>query len=119
HHARDVVADFLDVLGRRATTATHEAGPGFDHPSRVARHVLGACEVDLAVSHIAWEPRVGDARDRPVGHFDHLLDGLEYPGRPHRAVHADHVRAPRGELLRERDRKSTRLNSSHGSTSYA
>ena len=101
HHAGDVVADLLDVFGRRAATAAHEARARFDHAPRIARHVLGRCEVDLAVADILGQTGVRLRRDRFVGRLDHLFDGLEEARRPDRAIHADHIRAPGGELLGE------------------
>src|SRR5439155_440033 len=78
HHARDVVADLLDVLRRRAAAAAHEPRPRLDHAARIAGHVLRAREVDLPVPHVPRQPGVGLTRDRPVGDLDHPLDGLEH-----------------------------------------
>src|SRR5256886_13184812 len=76
----------------------HDPGPGLDHATGVARHVLGAREVDLAVAHVLGEAGVGYRGDGSIGRLHELLDRLE------------HAR---------RDRKSTRLNSSHSQISYA
>src|SRR5205814_7700370 len=82
HHAGHVVADLLDVIRGRAAAPAHDPGPGLDHATGVARHVLRAREVDLAVAHVLGEAGVGYGRDGSIGGLHELLDRLEHARRP-------------------------------------
>src|SRR6266576_2230275 len=102
HHARDVVADLLDVLGRRAAAAADEPRARLDHATRIARHVLGGGEIDLAIPDVFRQAGVRLRGDGPVRRLDDLLDRLEHAGGTDGTVHADDIGAPRGQLLGER-----------------
>ncbi len=118
HDARHVVPDLLDVLGRRAAAAAYEARPGLDHAPGVARHVLRGGQVDLAVTHLLGQSRVGLGRDRPTRGLGQLLDGLEHPRRAHGAVHPDHVGAPVGELAGEDVRSGAEIGEAVGADGH-
>src|SRR3712207_8203292 len=63
-------------------------------------------------------PVVGAAQAGPrAAEADDLAAGAR--GGPEPGLDGEHLRADHGRLRRERDRKSTRLNSSHANISYA
>src|SRR6266487_1105079 len=105
---------------------------------RLRRHLFGGADVDrpvaleagrgrdqLADDHVLLQPEqaVDLALDRGVGqHLGRLLEGgrrEEGLGRERRLRDPENQRLPRCLLLLLLDRKSTRLNSSHPSISYA
>ncbi len=75
-----------DVLGSGAAAATDDAGAGFDHAAGVTGHVLGTGHVDLAVTHVAWQARVGLGGNGDADHARQGFDRFQDAVRPHTAV---------------------------------
>src|SRR6266699_2617172 len=96
-HCSSIGAGSTPLGGTISTLVTSSPRASFDHPPRVAGHVLGRGEIDLAVPDVARQAGVGLSGDGPVGRLAHLFHRLEYARRPDGAVHADHVGAPLGE----------------------
>src|SRR5687768_17983370 len=81
------------------------------------RHVEGRVAVEES-DRLEREPRVGDGRHRPVFGADDVMDAEAVPEHDVR-VHQSAIGLHPRRQPRAADRKSTRLNSSHGYISYA
>jgi hypothetical protein len=99
---RDLVSEATDVIRRGAAAPTHETRARLDEAPRIAGHVLGAREIDLAVADLAGHTGIGLRGERPVRDRGHALDRVEHGRRTDRAVESDHVGAEVREPARQR-----------------